>query len=39
MRIVSLVLRVMPEQIPTARAGLEQIPACRCTPRISTPDA
>lgn len=26
MRIVSLVLRVMPEQIPTARAGLEQIP-------------
>lgn len=26
MRIVSLVMRVLPEQIPTARAGLEQIP-------------
>lgn len=26
MRIVSLVLRVKPEQIPAARAGLEQVP-------------
>jgi nitrate reductase NapD len=26
MKVVSLVLRVMPEQIPTARSGLEQVP-------------
>ncbi|HTN30351.1 MAG TPA: chaperone NapD [Pseudomonas sp.] len=26
MRVVSLVFRVLPEQIPTARTGLEQIP-------------